>query len=47
MSLKNYRCFLSLFIGQNYCFNDVAQLYLMFQPIYYTLKTLSSSEEVI
>ena len=37
----------SLFIGQSYFFNDGVQLYLIFQPLYYTLKTLSNSEEVI
>ena len=29
---------LSLFIGQSYVVNDGAQLYLILQPLYYTLK---------
>ena len=37
----------SLFFGQGYFFNDGLQLYLIFQPLYYTLKTLSNSEKVI
>ena len=37
----------SLFIGQSYFFRDGVQLYLVFQPLYYTLKTLSHSEKVV
>ena len=37
----------SLFIIQSYFFNDGVQLYLIFQPLYYTLKTLGNSEKVI
>ena len=33
---------LSPFIGQSYFYNDGAQLYLIFQALYYTLKTLKS-----
>ena len=35
------------FIGQSYFFNDGAQLYLIFQPLCYTFKTLSNSKKVI
>ena len=31
---------LSLFIGRSYFINDEAQLYLIFQPLYYTLRKL-------
>ena len=34
---------LSLFICQNYCGNDEAQLYLILQPLYYNLKGLGDS----
>ena len=37
----------SLFIGQSYFFNDKGQLYLIFQILYYTLKRLHNTEEVI
>ena len=37
----------SLFIGQSCFFNDGIKLYLIFQPLYYALKTLSTSEKVI
>ena len=37
----------SLFIGQSYFFNDEVQLYLTFQPLCYTSKTLSNSGKVI
>ena len=36
----------SLFIGQSYFFSDGVQLYLIFQLLYYTFKTLSNSEKV-
>ena len=36
----------SVFIGQNYFFNDGAQLYLIFQTLYYTLKRLSDAEKL-
>ena len=36
----------SLFIGQSYFFNDGAQLYLIFQPLYYTLKRLGDTEKI-
>ena len=35
----------SLFIGQRFFFNDVAQLYLIFQTLYYTLKRLDNTEK--
>ena len=34
---------LSLFIGQSYFVNDGAQLYLILQPLYYTLKTIDDT----
>ena len=37
----------SLFIGQSYFFNDGAQLYLIFQPLYYTLKRLGNTEKIV
>ena len=37
---------LSLFIGQSYYVNDGAQLYLILQPLYYTLKRLGDTEKV-
>ena len=46
--LKQLETFdLSLFFGQSYFFNYKVQLYLIFQPLYYILKTLSNSEKVI
>ena len=36
----------SLFIGQSYFFNDGAELYLIFQVLYYTLKRLDDTEKV-
>ena len=36
VKLQTY--YLSLFIGQSYFFNDGAQLYLIFQTLYYALK---------
>ena len=38
---------LTLFIGQGYFVNDGVQLYLIFQPLYYTLERLSNTEEVV
>ena len=38
---------LSLFIGQSYFNNDIAQLYLILQLLYYTLKRLSDTEKVV
>ena len=38
---------LSLFIDQSYFVNDGLQLYLMFYPLYYTLKRLDDTEEVV
>ena len=38
---------LSLFIGQSYFVNDGAQLYLIFQRHYYTLKKLGDTEKVV
>ena len=35
----------SVFIDQIYFFNDVAQLYLIFQTLYYTLKRLGDTEK--
>ena len=37
----------SLFIGQSYFFNDGAQLYLIFQTLYYTLKRLGDTEKIV
>ena len=37
----------SLFIGQSYFFNDGAQLYIIFQPLYYTLKRLGDTEKIV
>ena len=37
----------SFFIGQSYFFNDKGQLYLIFQMLYYSLKRLDDTEEVI
>ena len=36
---------LSLFIGQRYFVSDGAQLYLILQPLYYTLKSLGDTEK--
>ena len=44
---KLQTCDSILFIGQSYFFNDGAQLYLIFQPLCYTFKTLSNSKKVI
>ena len=38
---------LSLFISQSYFVNDGAQLYLILQPLYYTLKRLGNTEKVL
>ena len=38
---------LSCFIGQSYYINDGAQLYLILQPLYYTLKRLRNTEKVV
>ena len=44
--LKNLQTFdSSLFIGRSYFNNDGAQLYLIFQPVYYTLKRLGDNEK--
>ena len=43
MKLQTYD--LSLFIGQSYFVNDRAQLYLILQPLYYTLKWLGDTEK--
>ena len=37
----------SLFIGQSYFFNDGAQLYLILQTLYQTLKRLGDTEKFI
>ena len=37
----------SLFIGQSYFFNDGAQLYLIFQMLYCTLKRLGDTEKIV
>ena len=48
MNLKKIQTFDSnLFIGQSYFNNDGAQLYLIFQPIYKTISTLSGLPETI
>ena len=38
---------LSLSIGQSHFVNDEAQLYLILQPLYYTLKRLGDTEKVV
>ena len=38
---------LSLFIGPSYFFSYGAQLYLTFQPIFYTLKNLGNPETIV
>ena len=38
---------ISLFIGQSYFFNDGAQLYLIFQTLYHTLKRLEDTEKIV
>ena len=37
----------SLLIGQSYFFNDGAQLYLIFQMLYYILKRVVDSEKIL
>ena len=37
----------SLFIGQSFLNNDGAQIYLILQPLYYTLKRLGDTEQVV
>ena len=44
---KLQTCDSSLFISQSYFFNNGAQLYLIFQMLYYTLKRLGNTEKVI
>ena len=46
MNFKKYKNS-SLFIGQSYFFNDGSQLYLTFEPIYYTLKRLGDTEKIV
>ena len=38
---------IGLFIGQSYLHNDGAQLYLILQPLYYTLKRLGDTEKIL
>ena len=38
---------LSLFIGQSYFIIDGTQLYLILQPVYYTLKRLADTEKIV
>ena len=38
---------LSLFVGQRCFVNDGAQLYLILQPLYYTLKRLGDTVKVV
>ena len=45
VKLRSYD--LSLFVGQSYFVNDVAQLYLILQPLYYPLKRLDDTEKVV
>ena len=48
MNFKKIQKFDSiLFIGQSYFFNDRAQLYLIFEPLYYTLKRLGDTEKIV
>ena len=37
----------SLLIGQSYFFNDGAQLYLIFQMLYYILKGVVDSDKIL
>ena len=37
----------SFFIVQSFFFNDAVQIYLILQPIYHALKTLSKSEKYV
>ena len=37
----------SLFIGQSYFLTDGAQLYLISQMLYYTLKRLGNTEKIV
>ena len=37
----------SLFISQSYFFNDGAQLYLIYQTLYHTLKRLGVTEKIV
>ena len=37
----------SIFIGQRHFFSDGGQLYLIFQTLYYALKSLGDTEKVI
>ena len=46
INLKKLQTFdSSFFIGQSYFNNDGAQSYLIFQPLYYTLKILGDTEQ--
>ena len=45
VKLQTY--YLSLFIGQSYFFNDGAQLYLIFQTLYYALKRLCETKKAV
>ena len=37
----------SLFICHSYFFNDIAQLYLIFQTLYYTIKRLGNTDKTL
>ena len=48
MNFKKLQTFdSSLFISQSYFNNDGAQLYLILQPLYYTLKRLGDTTKVV
>ena len=48
MNLKNYRHLTQVFLlVKAHFFNDGAQLYLIFQPLYHTLKRLGDNQKVI
>ena len=45
--LKIERHKIADFIGQSYFVNDGTQNYLIFQPLYYTLKRLADTEKLV
>ena len=48
MNFKKLQTFdSSFFICQSFVFNDGAQLQVIFQPLYYTLKTLGDTEKIV
>ena len=48
MNFKKLQTFdSSFFICQSFVFNDGGQLQVIFQPLYYTLKTLGDTEKIV